>query len=71
MAKNFNLAIFLDTVNRINAKLCTVIELIKLYLFIPLSKTLVACQGHSDIKELKVKVVIHDKLHAIRLKHGV
>ena len=39
--KNFNVAIFWDTINMINVKLCTMIVLIELYPFTPLSVTLI------------------------------
>ena len=37
--KNFNIAIFSDTINVINVKLCMMVLLIVPYLFIPLSVT--------------------------------
>ena len=37
--KNFNAAIFLDTINMINVKLCMKVVFIELYSFIPLSGT--------------------------------
>ena len=44
--KNFKILIFSDTVNVINVKLCMMVLLIELYLFIPLSVTLTIFQGH-------------------------
>ena len=38
--KNFNVAIFSDTINTINVKLCMVVVVIEHYPFIPLSVTL-------------------------------
>ena len=40
LAKNFDIVIFLDTVNLINDKLCMVVLLIHLYLFISILVTL-------------------------------
>ena len=42
--KNFNFVIFSDTVNMINVKLCMMVVLIELYLFISLSVTLIVFQ---------------------------
>ena len=36
LVKNFNIGIYPDTINVINVKLCMMILLTKLYLFIPL-----------------------------------
>ena len=47
--KNFNVAIFWDTINMINVKLCIMVVLIELYLFTPLSVTLITVQGHSTV----------------------
>ena len=44
--KNFNVAIFLDTIYITNAKLCMIVLLIELYPFIPLSVTLIVIQSH-------------------------
>ena len=49
--KNFNIAIFLDTVNMINVKLCMMVVLVELYTFIPLSVTLIVLRGHSGVKQ--------------------
>ena len=43
--------IFSDTVNVINVKLCMMVLLIKLYLFIPLSVTLTIFYGHSNVEQ--------------------
>ena len=48
--KNFNVAIYSDTVNMINVKLCMVVVLIKCYPFIQLSVTLIVFEGHSSVK---------------------
>ena len=39
--KNFDIAIFSNTINIINVKLCMMVVLIKLYLFMSLSATLI------------------------------
>ena len=50
--KNFsNVAIFSDTVNVINIKLCMMLQLIGLYLCIPLSVSLTICQGQRSVKQ--------------------
>ena len=49
--KNFDVAIFLDTINMIDVKLCVMVVLIELYLFIPLSLTLIVFQGQSSVKQ--------------------
>ena len=45
--KNFYIAIFLDTINMINVKLCMMVVLIELYPFMLFSVTLIVFQGHS------------------------
>ena len=54
--KKINIAIFLDTINMMNVKLCTMVVLIELYLFIPLLVTLIVFQGHSNVKQFSLKV---------------
>ena len=49
--KKINVAVFSDTINVINVKLCMMVVLIELYPFIPLTVTLIAFQGHSSIKQ--------------------
>ena len=49
--KNFNIGIFLDTINMINVKLCMVVVLFELDLFIPLLVILIVFQGHSSVKK--------------------
>ena len=51
LVKNFKIWIFSDTINVINVKLCTMILLIELQLFIALSVTLTIFQDHSSVKE--------------------
>ena len=46
--KNFNVAIFPDTINVIDVKLCMIVLLVELYLIIPLSMTF---QGHRSVKQ--------------------
>ena len=51
--KNFNIAIFSDTIDMIKVKLCVMvvlISLIELYSFIPLCD-LIVFQGHINIKQ--------------------
>ena len=45
LVKNFNIGIYLDTINVITVKLC----MIELYLFITLSMTLTIFQDHSTV----------------------
>ena len=45
ICKNFNIAIFSDTIDMINVKLFTMVVLIGLYLFTPLSVTLIVFEG--------------------------
>ena len=47
--KNFNIAIFSDTVSMIKIKLCMMVLLAEVYLFIQLSGTLTIFQGHSYV----------------------
>ena len=49
--KNFNVAIFSDTMNMTNVKLCMIGMVIELNPFQPLSVTLIVFQGHSSVKE--------------------
>ena len=48
LVENFNIGIFLDAINLINVRLCMMVLLIELYLFIPHSVTLTIFQ---DIKQ--------------------
>ena len=47
--KLFNIAVFSDTVNVMNIKLCMIVLYIELYLFITLSMTLKIFQDHSTV----------------------
>ena len=49
--KNFNIAIFLDSINMINVKTHWA------YPFMPLSVTLIVFQGHSSVKQFQLKIV--------------
>ena len=49
--KNFNVAIFLDTIDIINVKLCMMVAFIEVYPFTPFSVTSIAFQGHIKIKQ--------------------
>ena len=46
---NFNVVIFLDTINVINVKLCIMVVLIELYSFIPVSVTSIVFQSRSSV----------------------
>ena len=51
LVKNLSMEIVSDTINVTNAKLCMMVLLIELYLFIPLSVTLIISQGHNNVKQ--------------------
>ena len=51
IVKNFNMGIFSDTINVMNVKLCMVVLLFELCLFIAFSETLTILQGHSSVKQ--------------------
>ena len=53
---NFNIAIFSDTINWINVKLCMKVLHIELYMFITCSVTLALFKGHSNLKQFKLKI---------------
>ena len=52
LVENMNIEIYSDTINVINVKLCMIVLLIELYLFIPLSVTLTIFRNgsHSSVK---------------------
>ena len=50
--KNSNAAVFSDTLNMINVKLCLMVVLFELYPFIPVSLTLIVFQDYSSVKHL-------------------
>ena len=64
-----NDAIFLDTINMINIKLCITVVLIELYQYIRCSVTLIVFQGHCSVKRFYLKISCSDsarlKLRAI------
>ena len=49
--KKFNIAIFLHAVDVINVKLCVMVLLIELYLFIPLPVPMTVFEGHSIVEQ--------------------
>ena len=49
--ENVNIGIYSDTINVINVKLCTMVLLTELYLFIPLSVTLTVFQGRTNVEQ--------------------
>ena len=54
--KKINIAIFLDTINMMNVKLCTMVVLIELYLFSTLLVKLTALEDQSSIKQFELKI---------------
>ena len=66
LVENFNIRIFSDTINVVNIKLCIMVLLIELYLFIPLSVTLTIFQGHRNV-ELKMLCSYSNKLKLVGL----
>ena len=51
LVENLNIAIYSDNINVINIKLCMMVLLTELYLFIPLSVTLTIFQGHNNVEQ--------------------
>ena len=49
LVENFSIRIFPDTINVKNVKLCMMVLLIKLYLFISLSVSMAIFQGQSSV----------------------
>ena len=62
LVEKFNIGIYSDTTKVINVKLCMMVLLIELYLFIHLSLILTIFQGHSSIEQfyLKTYVLLHN-----------
>ena len=56
--KNFNVAIFLDTMNVMDVNFCMMVLLMELYLFIPLSLTLTKVTRVSDCFKWEFHVLI-------------
>ena len=54
---NFNIGIYSDTLTVINVKLCMMVLLIELYLYMPLSVTITIFQGHSSQTVFTANVV--------------
>ena len=48
--ENFNIGMYSNTINVTVVKLCVMVLLIELYLFIPFSGTLTMFQGHSTVE---------------------
>ena len=48
---------WLDTMEVINLKLCMMVLLMELYLFIPLSVTLTTFQGHRSVEQFYRKIL--------------
>ena len=59
LVKNFDIGIYWDMIliNVINVKLFMMALLIELYLFIPLSVTWIIFQGHSNVRQLQLKIL--------------
>ena len=53
LLENINIGIYPDTTTVINLKLCMIVLVIELYLFIPLSVTFAIVQGHSNFEQFK------------------
>ena len=51
LVEKVNVGIFLDAIGVINVKVCKMVLLIELYLFIPLSVTMTLFQGHRNVKQ--------------------
>ena len=49
--ENFNIGIYPDTAIEINVKLCMMVLIIELYLFIPLSVTLTIFQSQRNVEQ--------------------
>ena len=65
--ENFNIGIFSDTLNGINVKLCMIVLLIELYLFVPLSVPYFKVKGVSNNFNGKFCVLIQLSLNFIGL----
>ena len=55
--KNFNIAVFSDTIIVINVQVCMMVLLTELYLFIPLSVTLTVFQGRTNVEQFSLKIL--------------
>ena len=63
--KNFDVAIFSDTGNMLSVKLCLMVVLMERYPFIIPSVTLIAFQGHNNVKQFQLKIL---RSYLIKLK---
>ena len=50
LVRNFNIVIYSDTINVVNVKLCMMVILIELYLFLPLPVTLTIFERDSNVE---------------------
>ena len=50
LVENFSIGIYSNNINLINVKLCVMLLLIDLYLYISLSVTLTIFRGHSNVE---------------------
>ena len=57
LVENFNIGTYSDTINVINVKLCMMVLLIELYLFISLSVALTIFKGHSNVAQFQLKIL--------------
>ena len=57
LVKNCNIGNYSDTIDVINVKLCMMVLLIELYLFISLSVALTIFKGHSNVAQFQLKIL--------------
>ena len=57
--KTFNLAVLFDAIGVMNVKLCTMVLIISLHLFIPLSATLTRFQDHSSFEQFQQGILCY------------
>ena len=55
--RNFNIVMYSSTINVINVKLCMMVLPIELYLFTPISLTLVIFQIHRNVELFTQKIL--------------
>ena len=60
LAGIWHVVIFSDAINMINVELCMIVVHMDLYLFIPLSMTLIVFQGHSSVKQFRFSQKKHN-----------
>ena len=65
LSKTFNIGIFSDSINVVNVKLCMMVQLIELYLFIPLSVTLTIYFMVTDVSEILTAIVLFKFLSTV------